>query len=47
MLDFTSHYDSFLHRVFSSEYRYYFDVDNKYVIKKLAILISPFFFKVD
>lgn len=39
-------YDTFFAKVFSSDYRYYFDVDNAYVTKKLAILVAPFLSRV-
>jgi hypothetical protein len=46
VLGFTKKYDSIFEKMFSSDYRYYFDVDNNYVMKKLTLLHIPFAFTV-
>lgn len=40
-------YDSFLNSIFSSQYRFYFDVDNSYVIKKILMTLVPFIYRGD
>ncbi|CAD8063740.1 unnamed protein product [Paramecium sonneborni] len=38
-------YDSFLNKIFSSQYRFYFDVDNMYVVKKSIMTIAPYLYR--
>jgi hypothetical protein len=38
--------DQMLKKIFTGDMRYYFDVDNSYVKKKLLIVLFPFLFKV-
>ncbi|CAD8067673.1 unnamed protein product [Paramecium sonneborni] len=38
-------YDSLLNQIFSSQYRYYFDVDNMYVVKKSIMTIAPYLYR--
>lgn len=38
-------YNTFFDKLFSSEYRYYFDVDNQYVMKKCAMAVAPFLYR--
>ena len=47
VVNFSKKYDSIFNKMFSSDYRYYFDVDNKYVARKIVILMAPFTKRVD
>lgn len=40
-------YDSIVNSVFSSQYRFYFDVDNTYVVKKSLMTLAPFVYRGD
>ena len=40
-------YDSIINSVFSSQYRFYFDVDNTYVVKKSLMTLAPFVYRGD
>lgn len=42
---FGDKYDSFLNSVFSSQYRFYFDVDNMYVVKKSIMTLAPYLYR--
>ncbi|CAD8149544.1 unnamed protein product [Paramecium pentaurelia] len=40
-------YDNFISSLFSSQYRYYFDVDNEYIKQKLILLHAPIIYRGD
>ncbi|CAD8155216.1 unnamed protein product [Paramecium octaurelia] len=44
---FGTKYENFICSLFSSQYRFYFDVDNQYILRKLSLLHTPIIYRGD